>query len=453
LGLSESSEQKKFSMIQILIYLVVFLLAGYLSYTFIISTEVKKLQSARVEYKKEKIILKALEEKAQGINALANNAQKLEAELINIRSRVFNEDNDVLSFMRTLPATVSMTGNNLMSMTPLELKPILGAPAPAPPPSSGAVEGKIAPAQSATPAPQNLSCKLKPIDISFTGGYGDVIRFFDELKRLGQYMTVDNISLGGGSENGGQVSVKVVLNLLQMEVDVRTPPRQIAEITRKASGSTRTTLVSLNKTAGVPNVNIATPVQTPAQTTAIKPVQIAKLPQPVVKPVQTIASAPSSQTAKPAVLAVKSIPKVTPVQITKQPQSVVKPVQTIASAPSSQTAKPAVLAVKSIPKVGSTLPIQTAKQNGNSIMQYAVRVGIFSYYENADNLTKTLKSHQYNAWIKPHSYSGKTTYWVYVGSFETKAKATNFAESMQQKLSYIDDFVIMDVKAGIRRNY
>ncbi|MDQ1327328.1 MAG: hypothetical protein QG641_608, partial [Candidatus Poribacteria bacterium] len=108
MGLADLSEQKKFSMVQFIIYIVVFLLAGYLSYTFIISTEVKKLHSARAEYKKEKIILKALEEKAQSINALANNAQKLETELINIRSRVFNEDNDVLSFMRSLPATTKI---------------------------------------------------------------------------------------------------------------------------------------------------------------------------------------------------------------------------------------------------------------------------------------------------------------------------------------------------------
>ncbi|MDQ1318287.1 MAG: hypothetical protein QG588_1947 [Candidatus Poribacteria bacterium] len=296
MGLADLSEQKKFSMVQFIIYIVVFLLAGYLSYTFIISTEVKKLHSARAEYKKEKIILKALEEKAQSINALANNAQKLETELINIRSRVFNEDNDVLSFMRSLPATTNMTGNNLMSITPLDLKTILEVAPPSPTPSKP-VEGKIATAQSAPPPPQNLSCKLKPVEVSFTGGYGDVIRYFDELKRLGQYKNVGNIILVGGSESGGQVSVKVVLNLLQMGVDVRTPPKQIAEITQKAIGSTRTALVNQNTTAGGPNVNMATPVQTLAQTTvAVKPaqkvasIQIAKLPQSVVKPLQTIAT-------------------------------------------------------------------------------------------------------------------------------------------------------------------
>jgi cell division septation protein DedD len=442
-------------MIQILIYAVVFLLAGYLSYTLIISKEVKKLQSARTEYKKEKIILKVLEERAQRINAIANNAQKLETELINIRSRVFNEDNDVLSFMRSLPATTNMTGNNLMSITPLGLKPILEAPPPPPPPSSKPVEGKATTAQSPPPTPRNLPCKIKPVEVSFIGGYGDVIRFFDELKRTGQYVKVDNISLVGGSENSGQVSVKVVLNLLQMEVDVRTPPKQIAEITQKTIVSTGTALVNQNATAGGSNANIATPVQTPAQITiAVKPVQkvapiqiakllqsavkpaqkvtpvqTAKLLQSVAKPSQTVASILSSQTTKPVGIAVRPTRKVMPVQTAKQPQFVEKPIQ----------------------KVESTPPIQTAKQNGK-IIQYAVRVGIFSYYENAENLAKTLKTHQYNAWIKPYSYRGKTTYWgVYVGSFETKDKAVNFAESMQQKLSYIDDFVI-DVNLGIRRN-
>jgi len=141
-----------------------------------------------------------------------------------------------------------------------------------------------------------------------------------------------------------------------------------------------------------------------------------------------------------------------PIQTVKQPQTTVKPTQTVAVATSPQKVKPAVNTVKPVQKVDSKPPVETAKNNGNRVTQYAVRVGKFSYYENAENLANTLKSHQYNAWIKSYSYKGKTSYWVYVGSFETKDKAANFAETMQQKLSYIDDYVIMDVRAGIRRN-
>jgi Tfp pilus assembly protein PilO len=455
LGLADVSEQKKFTMVQILIYIVVFLISGYVSYKLMISPEIKKFQSARAQYSKEKVILKAVEERTQSINALANNAQRLETELIKIRSRVFNEDNEVLDFMRSLPETTNMTGNNLMSIVPLEAKAILE---PVPPPPVAPARGdkskdksKTTTTQTATapPAPRTLPCKLKPVEVSFVGGYGDIIRFFDELERLGQYMTVSNIKLTGSYDNSAQVSVKLVLNLLQMGVDAKPIPVQMAKLSQSLVGSNKvTTLVKQTipvqqvQTSGQTVEPVSTPVtvkqpQTnvkPVQTvTAVKPVQKAapvqtvKQPQ-TIKPVQTATAVKPVQTAT----AVKPVQKVAPVQTVKQPQTNVKPVQTATAASSTQTAR-------------------TESKNTIS-RQYAVRVGKFSYYENAKNLANTLKSHQYNAWIKQYSYKGKTTYWVYVGSFETKDKAENFAASMQQKLSYIDDYVIIDVRKGIRRN-
>jgi len=416
LGLADVSEQKKFTIVQILIYVVVFLISGYVSYKLMVSPEIKKFQSARAQYSKEKVILKAVEERTQSINALANNAQKLETELIRIRSRVFNEDSEVLDFMRSLPETTNMTGNNLMSIVPLEAKAILE---PVPPPPVAPARGdkskdksKTTITQTAPPAPRTLPCKLKPVEVSFVGGYGDIIRFFDELERLGQYMTVSNINLTGNYDNSAQVSVKLVLNLLQMGVDAKPIPVQMAKLSQSLIGSNKVTTL-VKQTIPVQQV------QTSGQT---------------VEPVSTPVTVKQPQTIKPVqtATAVKPVQKVAPVQTVKQPQTNVKPVQTATAASSTQTAR-------------------TESKNTRS-RQYAVRVGKFSYYENAKNLANTLKSHQYNAWIKQYSYKGKTTYWVYVGSFETKDKAENFAASMQQKLSYIDDYVIIDVRKGIRRN-
>ena len=416
MGLADVSEQKKFTIVQILIYIVVFLISGYVSYKLMVSPEIKKFQSARAQYSKEKVILKAVEERTQSINALANNAQKLETELIRIRSRVFNEDSEVLDFMRSLPETTNMTGNNLMSIVPLEAKAILE---PVPPPPVAPARGdkskdksKTTITQTAPPAPRTLPCKLKPVEVSFVGGYGDIIRFFDELERLGQYMTVSNINLTGNYDNSAQVSVKLVLNLLQMGVDAKPIPVQMAKLSQSLVGSNKVTTL-VKQTIPVQQV------QTSGQT---------------VEPVSTPVTVKQPQTIKPVqtATAVKPVQKVAPVQTVKQPQTNVKPVQTATAASSTQTAR-------------------TESKNTRS-RQYAVRVGKFSYYENAKNLANTLKSHQYNAWIKQYSYKGKTTYWVYVGSFETKDKAENFAASMQQKLSYINDYVIMDVRKGIRRN-
>ena len=441
MGLADVSEQKKFTIVQILIYVVVFLISGYVSYKLMVSPEIKKLQSARAQYSKEKVILKAVEERTQSINALANNAQKLETELIKIRSRVFNEDSEVLDFMRSLPETTNMTGNNLMSIVPLEAKAILEPVLPPPVAPARGDKSKTTTTQTATapPAPRTLPCKLKPVEVSFVGGYGDIIRFFDELGKLGQYMTVSNINLTGSYDNSTQVSVRLVLNLLQMGVDAKPIPVQMAELSQSLVGSNKvTTLVKQAtpvqqvQTSGQTVKPVSTPV-TVKQPQTIKPVQTAT----AVKPVQKVASVQTvkqPQTIKPVqtATAVKPVQKAAPVQTVKQPQTDVKPVQTATAASSTQTAR-------------------TESKNTRS-RQYAVRVGKFSYYENAKNLANTLKSHQYNAWIKQYSYKGKTTYWVYVGSFETKDKAENFAASMQQKLSYIDDYVIIDVRKGIRRN-
>ena len=425
MGLADVSEQKKFTIVQILIYVVVFLISGYVSYKLMVSPEIKKFQSARAQYSKEKVILKAVEERTQSINALANNAQKLETELIRIRSRVFNEDSEVLDFMRSLPETTNMTGNNLMSIVPLEAKAILE---PVPPPPVAPARGdkskdksKTTITQTAPPAARTLPCKLKPVEVSFVGGYGDIIRFFDELERLGQYMTVSNIKLTGSYDNSAQVSVKLVLNLLQMGVDAKPIPVQMAKLSQSLIGSNKVTTL-VKQTIPVQQVQTSGQTVEPVST----PVTV-KQPQ-TIKPVQTATAVKPVQTAT----AVKPVQKVAPVQTVKQPQTNVKPVQTATAASSTQTAR-------------------TESKNTRS-RQYAVRVGKFSYYENAKNLANTLKSHQYNAWIKQYSYKGKTTYWVYVGSFETKDKAENFAASMQQKLSYIDDYVIIDVRKGIRRN-
>jgi cell division septation protein DedD len=92
---------------------------------------------------------------------------------------------------------------------------------------------------------------------------------------------------------------------------------------------------------------------------------------------------------------------------------------------------------------------QLSKKPDNST-QYVIRVGVFVNYENAKNLVDALKSDKYSPSLKAYSYKGKTTYWVYAGALESKEKAENFAQSMRKRLSYIDDYVIIEVKSETR---
>jgi len=147
----------------------------------------------------------------------------------------------------------------------------------------------------------------------------------------------------------------------------------------------------------------------------------------------------------------------------KQNQPVIKPSQNKAptvnsTAISTETKQKAVQAstqvaknLTPVAKSGPTIQpsTQLSKKPDNST-QYAVRVGIFVNYENAKNLVNALKSDKYSPSLKAYSYKGKTTYWVYAGALESKEKAEDFAQSMQKRLSYIDDYVIIEVKSGTR---
>jgi len=103
--------------------------------------------------------------------------------------------------------------------------------------------------------------------------------------------------------------------------------------------------------------------------------------------------------------------------------------------------------VKPEPTVQPTT--QVAKKPNNRI-QYSVRVGKFANYENAEKLFNVLKADNCNPWMKAYSYRGRVTYWLYAGRFEAKDKAEEFAQSIRKRLSYIEDYVIMGVRSGIR---
>jgi cell division septation protein DedD/Tfp pilus assembly protein PilO len=534
LGLVDLSEQKKISIIQIAVCIVLLLITGYVSYKYLLSPEIKKLHNARISYSKEKELLKSMASEAQRVNTLANNAQVLEAELVSMRNRVFNSDAEVLNFVRILPALALQSNNSLTSITPMEARDIVAPSTGSPAPSGGTTAQTTT--QTAPPPPRTLSCSLKPLDVSFTGDYNAVIGFFNELKSMDQFVTVSSLSMSGGSEKASNINVKATLNLLKMGIVVNSFPTQIANLASNATNQAQTankqqnvlnSTLTQNATKTIISNQSAIYAQRNAQTT----VQVAKSPQntainqvpiPVSKPITTIAISQKTVTPvvqmvnrnqspaiskqntasvavnKPIAVSAKITQpnqKLMPIQSTKQIQNNIQtepkantnkalttlpktmgnkinPIGKSVSAPTSK--QPVVVAQKSLAEsnivvttksvvasVNTAQKTMTSKtQNQTTTVakpspkpvakntQFAVRVGKFAYYENAENLVKMLKSHEYSPWIKPYTNNGKTTYWVYVGAFETKEKAASFAESMQKRLAYIDDYVIMGVKSG-----
>jgi cell division septation protein DedD len=435
LGLAELSEQKKLSIYKILIYAVLFLISGFLSYKYLVAPEMKKFQSARTEYGKQNKLMKDLEEKTRNFEVLANNVQRLEVELVDLRSKVFNDENDVLTFMRSLPVTTNQTGNTLMSIVPNEAKSI-NVP---PPPSEVASNNKNIKSAAATtpppPPPTTLPCKLKPIEVNFEGGYGSVIDFLKVLDNSGQYMTASSMNITSASGDTSQISVKTVLNLVELGIVVKKPQIQVALQNNSSQTSTRLA----NATKPVKNVSVAlsTQVSKPVVTSA-RPVQMTKPITNATKLVKNVSVASSTQVSKPVVTSAR------PVQINKPIANVTKPVKNVSVASSTQATP--------MDTQNDLNSIQKMDEANANNADYSVRVGVFNYHENAQKLLNALNSNGYSAWTKTYEYNGKMAHSVYVGTFETKDMAKAFATSMKKELSYINDYVITGVKKGVRKN-
>jgi len=80
--------------------------------------------------------------------------------------------------------------------------------------------------------------------------------------------------------------------------------------------------------------------------------------------------------------------------------------------------------------------------------KYTVKVGTFSSQKSAENLADLLKSSGYKSWLKSESLAGKTVYHVLVGEFDSVDKAKQFGNSLQEKSSYVTDYMIKEIQKG-----
>jgi len=421
LGLADLGEQKNMPIYQIVIYVVLFLISGYISFRYMVAPEIEKLQSVRTEHGRQKELLQELEENTRQLNIIANNAQVLDAELVSIRRKVFSNENDVLTFMRSLPDTTDRTGNSLMSIVPMKTK-VLG-------PAGQKAAGQSNDDTKSKPdvQPTTLPCKLKPIEVTFDGGYKNLINFLKELEKNGQYMTASSMTIKGAKDSTSKVSVKAVLNLVQLSIEPRRPQIDVALLQKNKPVQSTT---SQTKSVAQKPINVTKQVASASKSVKNTPVVVPTSTSP--------AKTAKPSTTKSAVKPVKNISAASP-----------KPKKTVQKTAVASVAKASTSTAKKVAK--SSADVSVKKTNGTKSANYSVRVGKFDYYENAQKLLNILKSHGYSAWMKTYSYKGKRTHWVYVGTFETKDKAEAFATSMQKELSYIDDYVILGVKNGLRK--
>lgn len=77
-----------------------------------------------------------------------------------------------------------------------------------------------------------------------------------------------------------------------------------------------------------------------------------------------------------------------------------------------------------------------------SMHRYSVQIGAFSNRDNARKVSDRLKKEGYDVEIIEKRQGGKTLYAVWMGKFETKVSARNFAEKFYKKYSM--DYKIID---------
>jgi len=89
---------------------------------------------------------------------------------------------------------------------------------------------------------------------------------------------------------------------------------------------------------------------------------------------------------------------------------------------------------------------QPVKQPKIIRTKYAVKVGTFSSYKNAEKLLELLKSSGYEPRLKSELSAGKKVYHILVGRFDNIDTAKQLGRSLQGKLPQITDYVIKEVQ-------
>lgn len=397
--LFKADSNKGFSVYNILIYLVIFAISGYLSYRFILSSHLDELKKVRLQYNEERTKLVSEAEKARELAKINFSVQRLERELYEINNHLFAE-NEVLSFMRMLPDITKQTENNLMSIVPSEIK---------------VIQTQASKEPNATNTP---SYKLKPIEIVIIGDYTDIIKFFEQIESLNKYVTINSINMSSSGDDNRKINVKMELNLVQMDIDRDLLNRLQSLQLVKQTQPVKTNNLLNNQQDTVSNVNVPPNLNT--QLTNQPEKKIVSSPS-LIKPVQEVRHA---------------------VQIAKTTETQKKPVQTINTPNTTKQDQP-VQKHEGPVKNTNTKPLPNTKQLIKQKERYTVQVGIFISQDNANNLVNMFKSHNYEPWIRHGFVSSKPAYYVYVGNFDTESSARSLGRDMRSKLPFVKYYYIV----------
>lgn len=101
-------------------------------------------------------------------------------------------------------------------------------------------------------------------------------------------------------------------------------------------------------------------------------------------------------------------------------------------------------------------PQDTAKNQGkeepkkteiiDNQFKWTVKIGTFTTYENARRIFNSLKASGYDPRLKLETDQKGTVYHVTVGEFDSADKAKVYGNSMREKLEYVNDFVIREIR-------
>jgi DedD protein len=361
------------------------LLCGVALYRFVLAPDLDRYFSARTRYYSQQ------EENKRAISR----RDTLLAEYVTLRTK-FNAAQRFLfskieadDWLEMLPVVSTRSGNDITALVPQDSRAIVDPNSPPTNVDKTSMTDKDKQDEDEKKTAAILAgISEMPVSVGIRGKYSNIINLFDSLEKYKQLMVISEFSVSRSSKDTNQVETNFQLNLIHINSNLKALPIEVLVANQTAQPSNNV-------------VNAATQ-----------------------KAVMQILDSMEKAAQEESKLAPQ-----------EAEQAIVEKSNFVYEVKSAK--KPAKRSVASGSRQSST---------GQPGGVYSIRVGVFSSKENADEVTKLMKSKNYDPWIKYDTSTKEAPNQVYIGRFKTKKEADRFGELMKKELPWTKGSIIEKTK-------
>ena len=369
-----------------IIYVLALLISGSLLYKFVALPELTRYLAAVTRYNSQQ---QQEMRQVSRRDALVDEYLALKEKADKTQKLLFTEREAEDFFLRKLPELSARTGNKLTSMTPKDSHSLM----PETPEDRK---------QEDEPSPPGAEVSQKPVPITITGEYGDIIELFSALEEDKKLMAISNVGVSSAPSSQSEVAVSFSLNLIHAGSDIDVPP-----------GDILADIVAISKSPAAPSaaVHVAEQAETARETTA------------------TV----SNGTAKPSRFRWFS--------------SILSRLRRRQDDP-ERPDRPQQLEVELADKAAELrpgLPEDRAEPVKEVTKRFSVQVGVFDVESNVKELVGLLQSKGHKPWVKPGLMSETPPYSVFVGKFGTEREADGFGRMLLRELSWANEYMVKEI--------